>query len=128
MAVWEIVVLVIVALLVLLFLGGLAGNARAGAARDRRLRQRIAEADHALADARATDRGWDRAVLEAAARAALEARRPGVEVESLELVQVVDLPGTDEDSAVFHVVSGGADERLELHRRGDTWSPASGPS
>src|SRR5437879_4171448 len=100
MAVWEIVLLVLVALVALLFAGGYAANARMTAARQRRLRERIAEADQALAAARATDRGWDRPLLEEAVRSALQARRPGAVIERMELVQVVDLPGTDADSAV----------------------------
>jgi type II secretory pathway pseudopilin PulG len=124
MAVWEIVLLVIVVLVGVLFLGGYVANARRNAARERQLRERIAQADQALAEARATDRGWDRERLEAAVLAALEARRPGVPVQSMELVQVVDLPGTDSDSAVFHVVTGVGQDRLELIRTGDLWSAA----
>jgi hypothetical protein len=122
MAIWEIVLLALVALVVLLFAGGYVANARVNAARQRRLREHIAEADKALAEARATDRGWDREVLEAAARAALETRRPGIPVERMELVQVVDLPGTDEDSAVFLVLTSDGEERLELVRSGDRWA------
>jgi hypothetical protein len=41
----------------------------------------------------------------------------------MELVQVIDLPGTDSDSAVFHLITNlGGDEHLELVRRGDSWS------
>src|SRR5262245_40951431 len=85
MELWEIVVLAIVAAAALLFVGGYVGNARMNAARDRRLRERIAEADRALAAARASDRGWDRPLLDAAARSALEARRPGIQIERMEL-------------------------------------------
>ncbi len=122
MAVWEIVLLVIVVLVALLFAGGYAANARATRANERRLRERIAQADQALAEARATDRGWDREVLEAAVQAAMETRRPGVPLQSMELVQVVDLPGTDSDSAVFRCVTGVGEEDLELVRAGDRWT------
>src|SRR5438045_9703219 len=77
MAVWEIVLLVLVVLVVLLFLGGYAGNARVSAARQRRLRDRVAAADQALAAARASDRGWDRSLVEQAVRTAAYGRRPG---------------------------------------------------
>lgn len=124
MDVWEIVLLAIVAVVALLFVGGFIGNARRSTQRDRRLREHIAAADQALADARATDRGWDRDRLEAAVRAAHDARRPGVAIDRLDLIQVVDLPGTDADSAVFHVVSAHGEDRLELVRSGDDWSAA----
>lgn len=125
MDVWVIVLLVIAALVALLFFGGFVANARASARRERRLREHIAQADKALADARAADRGWDRDRLEAAVRAAHEARRPGVPIERLALIQVVDRPGTDSDSAVFHVTSAGGEDRHELVRRGDQWSATS---
>ena len=124
MDVWEIVLLAIVAVLALLFVGGFVGNARVTARRERRLRERIAAADTALAEARATDRGWDRERLEATVRAVLDTRRPGVRIERLDLVQVVDLPGTDRDSAVFRVVRADGEERLELVRSGDDWCAA----
>lgn len=124
MAVWEIVLLALVAILALLFVGGLIGNARARAGRDRQLRERIAAADHALAAARAEDRGWDRELLEAAARAAFAQQRPGVAIERLELVQVVDRPGTEEDRAAFQVIAAGGEDHLELVRSGDGWRAA----
>jgi hypothetical protein len=124
MAAWEIVLLAIVAVLVLLFLGGLAGNARARTARDRRLREHIAAADQALASARADDRGWDKELLEAAARAAFAQQRPGVPIDRLELIQVVDRPGTEEDRAAFQVTAAGGDDHLELVRSGGQWHAA----
>jgi hypothetical protein len=122
MAAWEIVLLVIVAVFVVLFLGGLAGNARLRRAQDRSLTRQIAEADAALAGARAEDRGWDPAVLEAAARAAFAARHPGVQITELRLVQVVDRPGTDEDRALMRVSHAGGAEDVELRRTGDVWA------
>jgi hypothetical protein len=122
MAAWEIVLAALVAVAALLFVGGYLGNARVAAARERRLRERIEHADRALAEARAEDRGWDRTVLEAAVRDAVGRARPGATIDRLELVQVVDLPGTDSDSAIFLVVSGDRRERLELVRTGDHWA------
>jgi len=124
MAAWEIVLLAFVALVALLFAGGYVANARITAARARRLRENIATADNALADARASDRGWDRERLEDAVRSALRERRPGARIERMDLIQVVDLPGTDEDSAVFRLMTTSGEERLELVRRGDEWTPA----
>lgn len=118
---WEIVLLAIVGVLALLFLLGLAGNARVRRARDRSLTEKIAAADSALASARADDRGWDPELLRAAARAAFEARKPGLAVESLDLIQVVDRPGTDEDRALMRVTHAAGAEDIELQRTGDRW-------
>ncbi|MFL5844842.1 MAG: hypothetical protein ACJ762_09130 [Solirubrobacteraceae bacterium] len=122
METWEIVVLVIVGVFVLLFLGGLAGNARVRRARDGALTDRIAEADHNLAAARASDRGWDPALLEAAAREAFISRHPGATPVSLDLVQVIDRPGTDEDRARMRVTHDGGAEEIDLARTGDRWA------
>ena len=122
MAVWEVVLLVVVGVLVLLFLGGLAVNARMRAAHDRELTDHIAEADRALAAARAGDRGWDPALLEAAARAAFAARHPETPVTGLTLVRVIDQPGTDEDRALMRVTHAAGAEEIELRRTGDRWS------
>ncbi|HEY4094591.1 MAG TPA: hypothetical protein VGM33_03730, partial [Baekduia sp.] len=64
------------------------------------------------------DRGWDRATIEAAARAAVAPR----EIRDLHLVQVVDKPGTDADQAVLRVVAAdGAESTLTLGRREGAW-------
>jgi len=120
MSPWVIVLLVLAALLVVLVLGGLAGNARANARRHVGLADRIADVDRALAAARADDRGWDPELLERAARTALESR--GVQIVSLELIQVVDRPGTDEDRARFRATTAGGVEEVQLARSGDQWS------
>jgi len=80
----------------------------------------VREADQALALARAGDRGWERAVLEAAAREAFAARSPA-EVRELLLMQVVDRPGTEEDQALFRVVTDVGSEEILLVRHGDAW-------
>ena len=61
----------------------------------------LAAADHALEAARASDRGWDRTVMEDVARTALNEHRPGWDFRSLDLVLVDDLPGVEEDRAQF---------------------------
>ena len=119
---WEIVLLAIVGVLALLFLVGLAGNARVRRARERTLTEKIAAADQALAAARADDRGWDPALLEAAARAAFAVRKPGLTVDSLDIIQVVDRPGTDEDRALMRVSHAAGAEDIELQRTGDRWA------
>ena len=114
-----IVVLVIVVLLALLFVGGLIASGRRSAALADNLRERIEAADAELAAARAQDRGWERATIEAAARAAVGTR----EVTQLHLIQVVDKPGTDADQAVFRVEHPDGDATtVILGRRDGAWT------
>jgi hypothetical protein len=115
-----IIIIVFVLLVVLLIVGGLIANARRTRGQEDELRVAIREADQALALARAGDRGWDRDVLEAAAREAFAARSP-VEVRELLLLQVVDRPGTEEDQALFRVITDAGSEELLLVRQGDAW-------
>jgi hypothetical protein len=113
-----IVIAVIVVLAVILFVGGLYVTGRRQTALSAELVARIEAADAALADARAQDKGWERATIEAAARAAAGPQ----EVRELQLVQVVDLPGTDADQAVFRVVGAdGAEQTVTLGRRDGAW-------
>jgi hypothetical protein len=113
-----IVVGVIVVLAVVLFVGGVVVTGRRRDALAGGLRARIEAADAALAEARAQDRGWERATIEAAARAAVAPQ----EVRALHLVQVVDKPGTDADQAVFRVVGAdGAESTVTLGRRDGAW-------
>jgi hypothetical protein len=115
-----IIIVVFVLLVVLLIVGGLIASARRARGGEDDLLAAVAEADSALALARAQDRGWERSVLEAAAREAFAARSP-VEVRELMLVQVVDRPGTEEDQALFRVVTDVGSEEILLVRQGDSW-------
>ena len=122
MATWLAILLVVLALLILgLFTLGLLGALRARSDGEDEFRAMLEEANAALAAARAEDRGWERANLEAAARAAHEARRPGAQISELHLVQVVDRPGTEEDQARFRVVDAHGEHDVLLGRRGDDW-------
>jgi hypothetical protein len=118
------IILIAIGALILLFLVlGLLG----ARARDRRRAgswaQHVAEADSALEQARAADRGWDRSVMETAVRGALEESRPGWSYDDLHLVLVDDRPGTEEDRAHFVAVGDGGEEaRVVLERQGDRWS------
>jgi hypothetical protein len=113
-----IVVGVIVVLGVLFFVGGLIASGRRRDAMATELRARIEAADAELAEARAQDRGWERATIEAAARAAVVPQ----DVRELHLVQVVDKPGTDADQAVFRVVGAdGSESTVTLGRRDGAW-------
>ena len=115
-----IIVIVVIALFVLLIVGGVIANARRARGGEDDLHVALGEADRALALARAEDRGWERSALEAAAREAFAARSPA-EVRELLLVQVVDRPGTEEDQALFRVVTDAGSEEILLVRQGDAW-------
>jgi hypothetical protein len=84
--------------------------------------EHVRAADAALADAAATDRGWQREIMEQAARAALAELRPEIEPRDLLLVLVDDKPGVVEDRAHFVAVTDGGEEaRVVLARDGDLW-------
>jgi type II secretory pathway pseudopilin PulG len=116
MSVVSIVLLVLLAVVVLLFVGGYVANARRLRAESEALHAQAQEADHLLADAHAEDKGWDRSTLEAAARR-VHAERHGGDPRRLTLVQVVDRPGTEDDQAVFDADG----VQVRLGRRGDDW-------
>ena len=117
------IVLIIVGVTVLfaLFLGFLGTRAR-----DRQQagswEEHVRNADAALAQAAASDRGWQRETMEEAARAALSESRPDWSYGNLHLVLVDDRPGIEEDRAHFVAVAEGGDEaRVVLSRQGDRW-------
>jgi hypothetical protein len=121
-----VIVIVVLAVLVLLIVGGLIANARKTRAEDPELRANLREADRALALARAEDRGWDRGTLEAAAREAFAARSP-IEPRELQLLKVVDRPGTEDDQCVVRVVTDAGSEEILLVRSGGAWAAAEAP-
>jgi|SRR5215207_3318825 len=113
MPTWLIIVLAV--LLVLAVGGAFAARRRLAATQDR-FELDLQRVNRDLAAAHAEDRGWERAALETSARQAYAGER-GSEPTDLELVQVVDRPGTDEDKAVFRIGT----ERLTLGRRDGEW-------
>ena len=118
-----VIVLIALALLIgLFFLGGVLGARRREREQAPDLERHIAEADQALEQARAVDRGWDREVMEQAARRALAEAQPGFEAHELRLVLVDDRPGTDEDRARFMAVGPGGELEVVLARTGDHWA------
>lgn len=120
-----IVLLALVGLLALLLAGGWAGATRRARSGEAELQATLQRAERELAQAHALDKGWDRATLEAAARSAAEQRFDGSAIEVLQLVQVIDRPGTDADQAVFRVTTAGGEEhRVTLGRSGGEWGPA----
>jgi len=116
----EIVILVVVLLIAALVIGGFVASGRRARSDAPASRAELEAANQALALARAEDRGWERSLLEEACRAAFAERSPA-EIRELELVQVVDRPGTEEDQAVFRIVTEHGSEYLHLDRRGDAW-------
>jgi type II secretory pathway pseudopilin PulG len=118
---WEIVAVVIVAIVALFFLGGVAG-ARARARKQApTFEGNVRAADEALERARAADRGWHRESMEATARAAISESRPGWAFDDLQLVLVDDRPGTEEDRAHFVASGGEGQAKVVLAREGDRW-------
>ena len=117
----EIVVIAVAVVLGLLALAGAAANRRRRDATAGAFRADIDRANRDLAAAHAADNGWEPARVAEAARTAFTAERPNATIDSLELVQVIDPPGTDDDKAVFLVHADGGEHRLTLGRAGGGW-------
>jgi cbb3-type cytochrome oxidase subunit 3 len=117
-----IIVIIVGAVLVLFFIGGLIGASRRRQHGEADYSRHLAEADRALEQARAADKGWDKPVLEAAAREALAAERPGWPYDELALVLVDDKPGVEEDRAHFLASGGDGEARVILARRNGGWA------
>ena len=114
MPTWLIIVL---AVLVVLAVGGAIAARRRLAQTQDRFEADLQRVNRDLASAHAEDRGWERGALEASARHAYATAHDGAEPPELELVQVIDRPGADEDKAVFRC----GHERLTLGRSGGEW-------
>ena len=117
MSTFEVILIVVVALVVVLAIVGYLANTRWRRAEEDGLRERALQADHHLALAVAEDKGWERAGLEAAARDAYRTGH-GADPRELTLVKVIDRPGVDEDEAVFDADG----TEIVLARRGGTWA------
>ena len=120
MSTLTIVLIVLGVLIVVLFTGGfIAARRRANRPE---AAAHIRDADQALEQARANDRGWDRSLIEETARAALATQRAGSTWDAIDLVLVDDRPGVVDDTA--HLVAKGPDgqARVVLSRReGGDW-------
>jgi len=117
MSVLAIVVIVVAVLAVLFFVGGLVYSRRRLG--DPALEGRIRRADQELEQARANDRGWDRDLMEAAARRTLAEERPGFGVKQMYLVLVDDRPGVEEDRAHMLAMGDEGEARVVLTRNQD---------
>ena len=114
MPLWLIILL---AVLLVLIVGGYFARERQLKRSRPAFERRLAQVEHDLVIAAATDHGWDREHLEGAARA-IATQRFGAEPEQLTLIEVIDKPGTEDDQAVFLVDDG---KRLILGRRDGDW-------
>ena len=114
---WLIIVLLV---FLVLAVGGVIARAILQKRTQAEFERRLEQANHDLAEAAAADNGWDRAVLEAAARR-IYAKERGIEPSELLLVEVIDRPGTDEDLAVFHIEGEGRTDSLTLGRAEGEW-------
>src|SRR4051794_12317422 len=119
MSVLEIVLIALAVIILLVLVGGFAGARRRSRAEAGTFDESLAKADRALEEARAADKGWDREMLEEAARKAIAEARPGSSYD-LHLVLVDDRPGVTEDRAQFLAV--GEDRvHVTLARRDEGW-------
>ena len=120
-----IILIVLLVLIVVLAVGGYMAMTRRTQSHEPELVAELKAAEQALAAAHASDKGWDPSLLDAAARSAAAERFPNAPIDALQLVQVLDRPGTDADQAVFRVRTADGDEhRITLGRTGGVWGPA----
>ena len=120
-----IVLIVLAVVVVLLAAGGYAAATQRAKSSEGALQRELDRAEHELARAHASDKGWDPAVLASAAQVAAADRFGDATVGNPLLVQVVDRPGTDADQAVFLIKTADGDEhRMTLGRAGGAWGPA----
>ena len=120
MQTWEIIVVVVVLVIIVLAVGGSIARRRQLEHNQGRFEAHLQQVNSDLAAAHAEDNGWERSTLEEAARQAYSTEHGGADPGALELMQVIDRPGTDDDHAVFRCGSDGR-ERLTLGRRDGQW-------
>ncbi len=121
MSTLAIVLVVVGVLVVLLFVGGVVGARK----RDQRFasvfHRHVKQVDRALEVARASDRGWDPAVLEETAREALLRSHPQSSFDSVQLVVVDDQPGVHHDRAHYEAHDGEHRVHVVLTRDDSGW-------
>ena len=121
MSTLEIVLIALGAILLLLFIGGLVAARRRAREREGDLTRTLAAADRELEAARAADKGWERVLLEEAARKILAEERPDWRYDRLDLVLVDDRPGVTEDRANFLATGPDDEVRIVLTRTNGGW-------
>jgi type II secretory pathway pseudopilin PulG len=122
MSTLAIVLIAVGAIVALLLVAGLLAAQRRARAQEAEYHAHVRAVDHALEQARAADRGWDRAVMEDVARAALNERHPDWKYTSLDLVLVDDRPGVEEDRAQFQATDGDRRVSVTLGRGDAGWT------
>jgi hypothetical protein len=116
------VFLILGGILVLFFIGGLVAVSVRSKREAGSYGAHVRAADQALQQARASDRGWDKDLMEGIAKSALSESRPDMSYKGLHLVLVEDRPGMDEDRAHFVAVGqDGDDVMVILGRQGGNW-------
>lgn len=108
-------------LVAVLAVGGALANKKRTQAREADFVTQLESVDRALAAARAEDKGWEPNVVLTAARRLFERQQPGTEIRSINLVQVLDRPGTDQDEAVFTILTDDREIHLTLGRQEGEW-------
>jgi hypothetical protein len=121
MSVLAIVLIVVGVLILVVLVGGFLAISRRERLQAGSYVEHVRAADEALEQARAADKGWDREVMEQAARQAVSQARPGWSFDNLHLVLVDDRPGVTEDRAEFVAVGGDDEVRVALARRDEGW-------
>ena len=106
------ILIILAVLLLLLFVGGLVASRRRARQTAPEYARHLSEADRALERAKASDRGWDREVMEEVARESLAREHPGTTFDRLDLVLVDDRPGVTEDRA--HFEASNAERRVPV--------------
>lgn len=122
MSLLGIILIVLASLLVLFFAGGVLAARRRARQTAPAYARNLAQADNALEQAWAADRGWDRKVMEDVARAALAREHPDATFEKLALVLVEDHPGVHQDRAHFEAFDGDRQISVILGRDDSGWS------
>ena len=116
------VFLILGGILVVFFIGGLIAVSVRSKREAGSYEAHVRAADQALQEARASDRGWDKDLMEGIAKSALSESRPELSYKDLHLVLVEDRPGMDEDRAHFVAVGpDGKDAMVVLGRQGGNW-------
>jgi hypothetical protein len=124
MSTLAILLIAVGAVLLLLFIGGLVAASRRTREREGDRQKALAEADRALEEARAADKGWERVLLEEAARKILAEERPDWRYDRLDLTLVDDRPGVTEDRANFLASGDDGEVRIVLTRQNGGWTAA----
>ena len=122
MSVLQIILAVVAVLAILFFVGGLIAVRRRAREQAPAYARHLSEADNALEQARASDRGWDRELMEDVARAALAREHPEATFERVDLVLVDDRPGVHQDRAHFEASDGKRQVRVVLGRDESGWA------